>query len=113
MTPFDPQYSPIFENLARGSAHTVETLWRRLGITMPPGAADRFGRVVAEFMRGRKDPLSDAMFNIGMTRLREIIDAAEKEVSDGKQDPRFLDIFAAKVREEFESYERQDPEPSA
>jgi len=113
MTTFDSQYTPLFENLARSSAQRMESLWRHQGVTMPRGAADRFGQVVAEFMRSRKDPLSNALFNIGMTRLREIIDAAEKEVGGGKDDPRFLDVFAAKLREEFESYERQDPEPSA
>ena len=80
---------------------------------MPEGSADRFGQVVAEFLRARKDPLSEGMFDIGMTRLQQIVDAAEKEAPNGKDDPAFLDIFATKLREEFDSYEREDPEPSA
>ena len=80
---------------------------------MPEGSADRFGQVVAEFLRGRKDPLSERMFSLGMTRLQEIVDAAEKEVPRGKDDPTFLDVFATKLRAEFESYQSDDPGASA
>ena len=109
----DSPYGPLFDNLARGSAHMMEAQWRRQGIAMPAGAAERFGQVVADYLRTRNDPLSETMVNIGMTRLLEIIHAAEKEVQGGKNDPAFLDVFAAKVRAEFEEYEPGDPAASA
>jgi len=100
-------------NLARRSARRIASFWRDKGVAMPQGSAERFGRVVAEFLASRKDPLSDGLFELSMGRLSEIVDAAEKAVPRGKDDPAFLDVFAAKLREEFESYEREDPGASA
>ena len=104
---------PLFDKLALSSANTTGNVWRRLGIAMPPGAAERFGQVVAEFLGSRKDPERDAMFNIGMTRLLEIIAATEAAVPGGKNDPAFLDAFAAKLRAELDTYERPDRAASA
>jgi len=112
MTLSDPQYDSVFEQLARGGAHTVESLWRHQGLTMPPGLAERCGRVMAEFLRSRKGE-PQVFFNIGMTRLLELVDAAERELPAGRDDPAFLDVFAKILRDEFNSYDEPDPAASA
>ena len=80
---------------------------------MPAGTAERFGRVTAEFLRSREEKPSEVLFNIGMTRVRELLELVEAELPGGKNDPGFVDLFGRKLREEFDAYERPDPAASA
>jgi len=107
----DPQYDPLFDSMALSSAHTFENLWREQGLAMPVGLAETWGRVIVEFLRSRKDePLG---YHIGMTRVRELVDAAEKESPAGTEGPAFLNTFARLLRAELDSYDEPDPAASA
>src|SRR3954471_23340870 len=95
----DPQYDPIFEQVARSSAHTAEDLWRNQGLAMPPGLAERFGQVAAEFLRNRKEQPTPSGVSIGMTRLLDLVRAAADQVPGGERDPDFLNVFAKMFRD--------------
>lgn len=100
MTLSDSQFDEAFDQMARGSAHTVASLWRQQGVSVPVGTAERFGQVMAEFLRSRKAEPSEVLFNIGMTRVCELLELVEAELPGGKNDPGFVDLFGRKLREE-------------
>ena len=105
----DSQYDEVFEHVARSSANTLETLWRRSGRRMPAGLAERFGRVMVEFVRSRQGEKPELGYHIGLTRILELVDAAEGKSPAGRDDAAFLDTFATMLRAEFDAYDDPDP----